>query len=111
MDDGYGHAYTYTFQEHPVAGYYMRMADGVILNARIPDHLTETQDTYPFDSFTAEELEELIHVFDYSTPLYNILGTGNEIPLYIYLAGAAGLTALVLLIFLTIRQKRKKTDA
>ena len=111
MDDGYGHAYTYTFQEHPVAGYYMRMADGVILNARIPDHLTETQDAYPFDSFTAEELEELIHVFDYSTPLYNILGTGNEIPLYIYLAGAAGLTALVLLIFLTIRQKRKKADA
>jgi hypothetical protein len=87
------------------------MADGVILNARIPDHLTETQDAYPFDSFTAEELEELIHVFDYSTPLYNILGTGNEIPLYIYLAGAAGLTALVLLIFLTIRQKRKKADA
>ena len=62
------------------------------------------------DLYNEEELEELIDLFDYGTPLWGgLLGTGDETPTYPYVFGGAG--ALALLALLLIGRKRRKNQA
>ena len=57
---------------------------------------------------TAVQLpEELIDLFDYNTPLWGMMGTGDETPVYPYVFGGAGVLAVVAL--LVFGKKRKKS--
>lgn len=50
-----------------------------------------------FAKFTEEEMEELIDILDYETPLYGgLLQTGDEIPSYVYSFGLIGIGLLLL---------------
>ena len=49
---------------------------------------------------TDEELEEMFDLFDYGTPLYGILGTGDEVPAWVWACGGGGLLAAALAIIL-----------
>jgi hypothetical protein len=117
-DDGYGHVYTYTLDEETVPGYY-KVVDGMNLtNGMIPDGTVPNVPTLPeiaertgtpapnFEALDDEGLEELLDMFGYGVPLYGMLGTGDELPLYPFVFGGIGLLALALLMAL---KKRGKT--
>ena len=105
QDDGYGNKYTYTMQEHAVDGYYMRLVGNTMTNSRIP---TETEPPrMAFDDFSMEDLEELLDISDYETPLFGILGTGNDIPVYIFVLGGVGILAILLLVIFGRKKKAK----
>ena len=67
---------------------------------KIKAYILENRDTDPklkqFANLTVEELEELIELFDYKTPLYgDLLKTGDEVPVYPFIF--AGVGSLILL--------------
>ena len=103
LDDGYGHSYSYRVREEGVAGYY-NVVDGYsIRNVKIP----EIPKNPPFEKKTEEELEELIDLPEYGTPLYGrLLGTGDETPLYPYVF--AGVGAVLVLILVVFGRKRRQ---
>ena len=106
-DDGYGHDFTYTVREDGVPGYYARMYGNDITNSLIPE---EPPYVPPYDELTEENLEQLLDLFDYSTPLYGgLLGTGDEMPKYPFIFGGIGTLAVLLLIIFGLR--RRKGDA
>ena len=41
-----------------------------------------------------EELEELFDIFGYNTPLYDILGTGDQIPVWVWICVGIGILAV-----------------
>ena len=51
-------------------------------------------------------MEELFDVFDYDTPLWGMMGTGDETPFWPMAFAAAGALALVTVFILT-RKRRK----
>ena len=103
MDDGYGNRYNYTVREDGVAGYYMRQSGTSITNSRLP---ADTEPP-PFEELTEEELEELLELVDYNTPLFGqLLGTGDDIPVYPFIAGGVGLAAVLVFLILGKKQKR-----
>lgn len=57
----------------------------------------------PYGELTQEELENLLQILDYNTPLYSMLPTGDEIPLHIILCTLLGIGC----IFIYIISKRK----
>ena len=61
----------------------------------------------PFGSKSEGELEDLFDLFDYNTPLWGMMGTGDETPVYPYVFGGAGVLAVVAL--LVFGKKRKKS--
>ena len=52
-----------------------------------------------------EELEELLDLFDYGTPLFGMLQTGDDIPAYPFVFGGIGLAALLALALLSRKRK------
>jgi hypothetical protein len=115
-DDGFGHVYTYEFREEPTEGYYSRMrSDNEIVNYPLEYEYFDGLGTplAGFDNETEEDLEELIELFGYDSPLWGeqLLPTGDDIPPYVLAFGGVGLTALIALIVITIMNKRKQQAA
>ena len=54
--------------------------------------------------FTEEELEDLLDIWGYETPLYGMLQTGDEVPIWVWSASGIGSLSALLAIFL----KKKK---
>ena len=106
MDDGYGHVYVYTVREETAPGYYTIVDGRTIINGKIPDEPESPPEEPPryrtppeFDEFTEEELEDLLDLFDYDTPLFGRpLGTGDEIPVYPFVFAGIGLVAVLVLV-------------
>jgi len=60
---------------------------------------------YPdFSQFTDEELEELLDIWGYETPLYGILQTGDEVPIWVW--GASGIGSLSALLAILLKKKK-----
>ena len=57
-----------------------------------------------FSVFTEAELEELFELFEYNTPLYGMLQTGDEVPIEIIVCVIIGLCSL--LIYLVLKKKK-----
>ena len=72
----------------------------------IPDRTTGTP-VPPFEDKSDEELEDLFDIFGYSTPLYGMLGTGDYIPVWVWVCSGAGVLAIILII-VTGRKKKKR---
>ena len=73
----------------------------------IPDRTTGTP-VPPFENMTEEELEELFDIFGYGTPLYGMLGTGDQIPVWVWVCSGIGVLAIVL-VLVTGRKKKKRS--
>ena len=94
-------------------GYFQRVEGYDITNTRLPEPPTPDvprRRTPPeFGSKTEEELEGLVELFDYDTPLWGgLLGTGDDTPVYPYVFGGVGFAAVIALAVLALAQKRKK---
>lgn len=108
VDDGYGNNYTYEIAEEPVAGYVVRTNGYNLTNSLMPN-LPEGED---FDDLNVEDLEDLVELFDYDTPLWGRpLKTGDELPLYPIVFGGIGGAALIALIVLIVVNKKRKGKA
>ena len=104
LDNGYGTTYTYTVDETPVLGYYTLIDGYNITNVLLPGPPPM------FATQTEPELEELIDLPEYGTPLYGeLLGTGDETPIYPFIFAGIGLAAVALL--LIFGKKRKENEA
>ena len=76
--------------------------------SRMPD-LPEGED---FDDLNVEDLEDLVELFDYDTPLWGRpLKTGDELPIYPIVFGGIGTAALIALIVLIVLNKKRKGKA
>jgi hypothetical protein len=132
--DGYGHTYTYKIREEGVPGYFTtydetnRNVTNSLLGDRVPPPITGNNPPPPggtpperpedipdrhtgtpvphFEELDDEELEELFDMFGYGTPLYGMLGTGDQIPIWVWICSGVGVAALVL--FLITGRKKKK---
>ena len=117
-DDGYGHVYAYTIDEETVPGYYkringMNLTNGLLPGGNVPnvpDEPTEIQErggtpAPNYEGLSDEELEDLFDMFGYGTPLYGMLGTGDQTPLYPFVFGGIGLLALAL--YMALRKRGK----
>ena len=83
--------------------YAVKLSGTSITNSRLPGD-TEPP---PFEELTEEELEELLELVDYNTPLFGqLLGTGDDIPVYPFIAGGVGLAAVLVFLILGKKQKR-----
>jgi LPXTG-motif cell wall-anchored protein len=135
-DDGYGYHYTYSVHEDGVPGYYGRQDGSNFSNYSLPGGTIPGQPgrpgepgqptgSYyqppipernssttlpPFREKTEEELEDLIDIFDYDTPLWGgLLGTGDDMPVYPFIFAGIGAAALAIL-FLFGRKRRETAD-
>ena len=136
VDDGYGNIYTYELREDGVSGYFSRNSDMDLNNTLIggstpptptadgetppptgttpnvpqrPEDVPERKTGTPvphFEEKSDEELEELFDMFGYGTPLYGMLGTGDQVPVWVWICAGAGVLALIL--FLVMGKKKKK---
>lgn len=107
IDVATGDAFTYTVSEQMVSGYYGYAAGYDLVNVLLPVEAKAVQAEQP-PMPTQEELVRLIKLYDYDTPLLGqLLGTGLEVPAYPFVAAALGLTALILLGFVS-RKRREK---
>lgn len=118
VDDGYGNNYRYTIREDAVDGYVGRAVDFQLTNSKLPEHeammelTTLTRYGTPLAGFGEPELEELMELYDYGTPLWGRpLKTGDELPLYPIVFGGIGAAALIALIVLMIVNKKKGRNA
>jgi len=128
LDNGYGHTYIYKVQEDGVPGYFNRVDGYNITNTPIsivppptggttpnvptvptvPQDVPERHTGTPipqFEELTDEELEELFDMFGYGTPLYGMLGTGDQVPVWVWICGGVGVLAVIL--FLITGKKKK----
>ncbi|MBR4441646.1 MAG: Cna B-type domain-containing protein [Clostridia bacterium] len=111
LDDGYGHAYSYTMVEDGVDGYFSRVKGTNVTNTRLPEkpHEPPKKRRPSFTRLTDEELDELLDLFDYETPLWGgLLGTGYETPVWPYVS--AGVGALAVIGLVVTRKRRKHGD-
>ncbi len=138
VDDGYGNVYTYELREDGVPGYYSRVDGTNLINSLIdgstPPTPTDDDETPPpggttpntpekpediperksgtpvpqFEDKSDEELEELFDIFGYNTPLYGILGTGDQIPVWVWVCVGIGIAAIILFIVLGRKKKRRR---
>ncbi len=121
MDDGYGNAYTYTVREDDVAGFYGRVDGMDLFNTTLtrPDRpgtptrrvLTRITDTPvpKFAQMNAEEVDDLMEMLNYNTPLWGqLLGTGDNTPVYPYVFGGVGLLAILALVIFGRKKKKVK---
>ncbi len=102
-DDGYGHIYTYTLREDAVEGYFTQIVGLDVTNSLLPEIPPEIP---PFNERTEEELEELIDLFDYTTPLYGMQQTGDDLPAYPFVFAGLGVAALILLVLFNRKSRR-----
>ena len=136
VDDGYGNTYTYELREDGVPGYYARIdgmnVTNTVIDGSTPPTPTRDGETPPpegvtpnvpqkpediperktgtpvphFEEMADEELEELFDLFGYGTPLYGMLGTGDQIPVWVWICAGAGVLALIA--FIATGRKKKK---
>ncbi|MBQ3270651.1 MAG: Cna B-type domain-containing protein [Clostridia bacterium] len=131
-DDGYGNIYIYELREDAVPGYFQRVDGMNVINklldydtpetpeggtsdddsvyqakkARLEVLTRKTGSSRPrYEDYTEEELEELFDLFGYGTPLFGMLGTGDETPAYPFVFAGIGVIALAVALF--IRRKRR----
>ena len=109
LDDGYGNSYTYEVVEVSVPGYYRRQDGYNFTNGLIPTPPPRRAVELPVEEMTEEELEELFELFDYGTPLFGMMQTGDELPVYPFIFGGVGLAAIIL--FIVLGKKNKKGEA
>ena len=102
-DDGYGHRYTYTIREEAEDGYFMRQNGYDLSNTKLP---APPPPPPPLEDETEEELEELVDLFDYDTPLFGMMKTGEETPMWPFISAAVGLLAILTLILMGRKKKR-----
>ena len=125
-DDGYGNTYKYSLREDSVRGYFTRFNGNTeVINELLITSTTTTSRYTPmgvvvvesrnsgtpvprFEDKTESELEELFDLFDYDTPLWGMLGTGDETPVWPYAFGGAGALALVGAIVLAAKRRKKQ---
>ena len=108
-DDGYGHTYNYFVREAGVPGYYSTTDGYNLINSLIPR--TQTVVRRPYEERTVEELEDMLDLFDYDTPLFGgLLGTGDTMPVYPFIFGAIGVAAIVMLFLFGKDPAKKKGD-
>ncbi len=116
--DGYGTAYTYEIREQMVSGYYTVYEGFDVTNVELPTPVlhsfTPGQGQFVsrqrpnFETYTEEELEDLIDLFDYGVPLFGmLLGTGDETPLYPFVFGGVGVIALAAALLIGRKKKAK----
>lgn len=115
VDDGYGHTYAYEVREDAVDGYFTRVNGYNVTNILLPKESLVPTGNGPRDTVTPEpeftkysqaELEELLQLFGYDTPLWGgLLRTGDETPTYPYVFAGTGLLALMLLLVLSRRRR------
>ncbi len=121
MDDGYGNAYEYTIREDSVAGFYGRVDGMDLYNTTLskPNRQnTTTRQVYTritntpvpkFAQMTAEEVDELMEMLNYNTPLWGqLLGTGDNTPVYPFVFGGVGLLAILALVIFGRKRKKEK---
>ena len=127
VDDGYGNIYNYTIREDGVPGYFSRVNGMDLINQLlvppgrpgvpgqptgniIPKRNTTTPQPH-FEGMTEEEMEEYLDMLDYGTPLWGqLLGTGDETPVYPYVFGGVGVVAILALVLFGRKKKGKKAD-
>lgn len=129
VDDGYGNKYTYTVREDGVPGYFVRTEGLNLINTELsrtppPPTGTTTNRTYtptgtitnrrtassvpPFASMNEEQIDEFVDIIDYDTPLWGqLLGTGDETPIYPYVFAGVGALALIALVVFGFKRKKK----
>ncbi len=124
VDDGYGNTYEYTVREDAVTGYYARVdgLDLVNISLTTPDRPNRPYQPGvpvtprktitpppPFKELNEEEMDELMDILDYGTPLWGtLLGTGDETPVYPYVFGGVGVLAIVALVLFGRKRKKKE---
>ena len=102
-DDGYGNEHVYQVREDAVEGYFARVNGYDITNYLLPRNARPGD----LENMTEEELEELVELNGYNTPLWGeLLGTGDITPLYPFIFAGLGLIAL--LIALAAGRRRRK---
>ena len=130
VDDGYGNTYTYEVREDGVPGYFAKIEGTTVTNTLLlretppgnddtgrpngdtPKGTTQVENRNtgtpvpPFEDLSEPELEELFDMFEYNTPLWGMMGTGDETPFWPMAFAAAGALALVTVFILT-RKRRK----
>ena len=133
VDDGYGNIYEYTVREDGVPGYYCRVNGLDLVNTILVPKGPDTPDTQTpthytpkgniptrktgtptprFEEMTEEEMDEYMDILDYGTPLWGqLLGTGDETPVYPYVfAGVGGAAIIALLVFGRKKKGKKKAN-
>lgn len=115
VDDGYGNIYNYELREDPVEGYFTLFEGYDVINVALPEEeeLEEFRGTGTplagFPGLGESELEELFELYDYEMPLWGEpMKTGDELPLYPIIFGGIGLTALLALLVLSSKERKKK---
>ena len=120
MDDGYGNAYEYTVREDSVTGFYGRVDGMDLFNTTLtrPNRTNTTRQIYTritntpvpkFGQMTAEEVDELMEMLNYNTPLWGqLLGTGDNTPVYPYVFGGVGVLAILALVIFGRKKKKVK---
>ena len=136
VDDGYGNIYNYEIREDGVSGYFSRIDGTTVTNSLIdgdtpptpsedgetptpdedvptvpekPEDVPERKTGTPvprFEDMGDEELEGILDMFGYGTPLYGMFGTGDTVPAWVWTCGSIGLLALALAILLGERKRR-----
>ncbi len=110
-DDGFGKVFTYVLREDGVEGYYARYNGMNVTNTLLP----ETPQKEPivhkgtprpdFSKFTETMWDELLELLGYDTPLFGMLATGDETPVYPYVFGGIG--ALAMLAWLALERRKR----
>ena len=124
MDDGYGNEYTYSIREEGIPGYYARvkgndLINTLLLNENTPPSGYQPPPGYPpetplegYVDLPEEDLEELLDIFDYDTPLWGgLLKTGQETPAYPFVFAGIGAMALIALVVVAGADRRKRKKA
>ena len=137
VDDGYGNTYTYEVREEGVEGYFSRIEGTTLINSLIdgstpptptgdgetppptgtvpnvpekPEDIPDRNTGTPvprFEEMDDEELEEVFDMFGYGTPLYGMFGTGDQIPVWVWICAGIGILALVLAIIMGRKKKSR----
>ena len=113
--DDSGNRYEYAVSEQMVRGYYSQV-DGYDLTNKllpggpnVPDDPVEPPHGFETLRPTEENLEALIRLFGYDTPLFGgLLKTGDEIPAYPFIFAGVGLASVVALLSARRKKKRKQ---
>lgn len=121
VDDGYGNKYSYKLEEDPVEGYFSQVKGLNVKNTRLPEKPSEPGKKRPpsyrktgtpppkFRKLREEELDELLDLFEYETPLWGgLLGTGDDTPVWPYAFAGAGVLALAALAVLDRRRRKAR---
>lgn len=101
--DKSGKPFVYTLSEQPVNGYYAQV-DGYNLVNKLLEEAAPPQ-VPTIERLSEKELENLIYLPNYRTPLYSaLLGTGLELPAYPFVFAGFGCIALL------VASRKKRRD-